>query len=73
MQNMGRTKVIMLAIDQWLRDNIDDLFHLDNIEHYLEAVGVRGHIEILKEKARAYLLAEAENLLLNKNRRRRVK
>ena len=38
----------MLGIEQWLKYNIDDLFHLDDIDHYLAAVGVRGHVSILK-------------------------
>ena len=63
----------MLGIEQWLRDEINELFHLENIDHYLAAVGVRGHTTILKEKAITYLLNEAFKVIINKTRRRRVK
>jgi len=33
----------MKSLDHWLEDNIDELFYINNEEHYLSAIGVRGH------------------------------
>ena len=57
---------MMLAIEQWLMDHIDELFHLENMDHYLNAVEVRGHVSILKKKAITYLLKEAYKVIINK-------
>jgi len=63
----------MRYLDIWLETNIDNLFYLNNVNHYRSAIGVRGHDYILKFKARNYLLTEANKILSNKLRRRRVK
>jgi len=63
----------MRRLSIWLENDIDDIFHLNNVDHYRKAIGVRGHDYILKFKARNYLLTEANKVLSNKLRRRRVK
>ena len=60
---MGRSNMILRQIDVFLQDNIDEMFYLNNVEHYLWAIGVRGHHEILKRKARDYLLDEANKVI----------
>ena len=63
----------MRLLDMWLDETIDQLYHLNDEKRYLKAVEVRGHRHLLKQKAKKYLLAEAEKLIHNKLRRRRCK
>ena len=42
---------------------MDDLYHLENEQQYLDAVEVRGHRFLLKKKAEKYLLDIAHKLL----------
>ena len=63
----------MKKVDTWLTDNINNLYSLENEQQYLDAVEVRGHRFILKDRAKKYLMDEAEKVLLNKKFRKRVK
>ena len=56
----------MRKIERWVDENIHQLYELNNEKHYLNAVGVRGHRFILKQKAKKYLLDEANRVLNNK-------
>ena len=38
----------MNKLDDWIEDNLDELYSLNNEEHYLSAIEVRGHQYILK-------------------------
>jgi len=38
----------MTQLEEWVDENLDDLYSLNNEEHYLSAIEVRGHQYILK-------------------------
>ena len=42
--------------NNWLDENIADLYHLNNEPRYLQAIGVRGHRSILQNKAKHYMM-----------------
>ena len=63
----------MNKVFEWLTENIDDLYHLKYERIYLSQIGVRYHRHILKARAMNYLMDNAENVMLNKNRRKRLK
>ena len=73
MQNVGKELDVMNRLYCWLDENIEELYDLNNEDHYLDAVGVRGHRQILLQRAREYLIDEAQKIVMNKLRRRRFK
>ena len=64
---------VMIFINSWIDDNLNKLYYLNNERHYLRAVEIRGDRYRLKLRAKKYLLDKAQELLLNKMRRRRLK
>ena len=60
-------------LENWLDNDIDDIYHLDNEQTYLRAVEVRGHRFRLEARCKSYLLAVANKILRNKYRRKRLK
>ena len=63
----------MRFINNWIDESIEKLYRLKNERHYLRAVEIRGDRYRLKQRAKKYLMDKAQDILLNKGRRRRLK
>jgi len=42
MKNIGRINITMSLLDNWLYENIDEIYHLNNEDIYISAPGVRS-------------------------------
>ena len=59
MQNVGRYQEVMIYLNNWLDENLNELYHLNNEKHYLRALKIRGDKYRLKQRAKTYLLDKA--------------